>query len=56
MAESNNTDYYADREAVERKLAACALDPEIAQIHQQLAEEYARKIERAIRPKLRLMI
>lgn len=44
MAEVNSFELYVRREAEERRLAARAVDPAIAKIHQQLASEYADKI------------
>ncbi|MEG3124792.1 hypothetical protein [Sphingomonas sp. GB1N7] len=41
MNELNNSEYYARREAAERKLAAKAHDRAIAKIHADLAERYA---------------
>ena len=56
MTDSDNNLFYARREATQRRLAARAVDPFIAAIHNELAEEYAAKITRDPGPSLRLVI
>lgn len=56
MSELNNQEFYVRREAVERKLAARAIDPRIAAIHVQMADEYAGKVMELIRPSSRILI
>ena len=56
MIEIEDGEFLAHREATQRRLAAQAVDPAIAAIHTQMAEEYAARIPRDQRPSLRLII
>lgn len=42
MSEVNSVAYYLGRERRERHLASVAINPEIAAIHRDLAERYAK--------------
>lgn len=44
MFDSQDSDFFAHPEATQRRLSARAVDPAIAAIHTQLADEYAAKI------------
>lgn len=41
MAAENTTEYYLKREQQERELAAAANDPNIKNIHLEMADQYA---------------
>ena len=56
MIEFEDRQYLMHREATQRRLAARALDPAIAAIHTQMADEYAARIPRGPAPALRLVI
>jgi hypothetical protein len=56
MIDIEDSRFFAQREATQRRLAAQAVDPAIAAIHIQMADDYAARIPRKPRPQLRIII
>lgn len=50
MIEIDDSDFFTHREATQRRLAARAVDPSIAAVHTQLADQYAARILRDKQP------
>jgi hypothetical protein len=56
MSNQSDREYFAERAIVERHMSSTASDPNVAIIHEQLADHYERMVTGGQRPRPKLSI